>query len=157
MKGMPAKIHIIKLSLQEREELQAISRSQKTAAAKVVKAKALLLCDQGDHGSALKDEDVASRCDCTVQSLERWRKRCSEVGPLQAVERKVRLTPPRIKKFGGYEQAQLVKLACSDAPKGHARWTLCLLAERIVEMNIVKSVSRETIRRELKKTNLNRG
>lgn len=154
---MPAKIYRIKLSLDERAQLESLTRSQNAPVRKALKAKALLLCDEGPHGSALKDSQVLAQCDILPRALDRLRKKSFEVGALKALERKVRVSPPRIRKFGGYQQAQLVQLACSDAPEGCARWTLSLLAERLVEMNVVESVSRETIRRELKKTNLNLG
>ena len=157
MGGVPAKKYRIMLSVDERKTLQAIASSKKIAAGKVTKAKALLLCDESELGKALSDSDLFQATQLSASSLERLRKRCCEVGPLEALERKVREVGPRIKKFGGYEQAQLVQIACSDAPEGCARWTLALLADKLVEMNVVDSVSRETIRRELKKTNSNLG
>ena len=149
MGAVPAKKYHIKLSLQEREELQAIAGCKKSAAGKVSKAKALLLSDEGEYGGYFKDEDVSLRSGLTVRSIERLRKRCCAVGPLTSLVRQPQTSPSRVKKFGGYEQAQLVKLACSDAPEGCARWTLDLLAKKLVEMYVVGSVSRETIRWEL--------
>lgn len=157
MTRVSAKKYRITLNVEEREKLQAITRSTKAPVSKVIRAKALLLLDEGSSGPALKDSEVAEQCGRTVHALERLRKRCAEVGALRAVERKKRTVGPRARKFGGYEQARLVQLACSDAPEGCARWTLSLLAEKLIEMNVVDSVSTETIRRELKKTNLNLG
>lgn len=122
---MPAKIYRIHLAPEERKELLKIANCKKTAAGKVTKAKALLLCDESPQGEGLGDEDVCAKTGMASRSLERLRQRCCEVGPLLSLERKVRSTPPRKRIFGGYEQAKLVQLACSDAPEGCAGglWT----------------------------------
>jgi transposase len=89
--------------------------------------------------------------------VENWRKQAVEQGPLSLLERKVRETPPTPPKLDGEQQAQLVKLACSKPPEGRARWTMQLLAERLVQWEVVDKISHETVRRALKKTSSSRG
>jgi hypothetical protein len=146
-----AKKYVLKLTLEERAELDQLVKKAKTAAWKVQRAQALLKCDQSSEGPAWKDEDVAEAYGCTTRSLESWRKQAVEEGPLSLLERKPRLTPPNPPKFDGEKEARLTALACSKPPKGFARWTLRLLAERLVELEIVDTVSHETVRRAMKK------
>ena len=147
-----AKKYVLKLTLEERAELDQLVKKAKTAAWKVQRAQALLKCDQSSEGPAWKDEDVAEAYGCTTRSLESWRKQAVEEGPLSLLERKPRLTPPNPAKFDGEKEARLTALACSKPPQGFARWTLRLLAEHLVELEIVDSVSHETVRRAMKKT-----
>jgi hypothetical protein len=83
--------------------------------------------------------------------VENWRKQAVERGPLSLLERKARETPPTPPKLDGEKQAQLVKLACSQPPTGRARWSLRLLAGRLVELQVVDTISHETVRQNLKK------
>ena len=145
-----AKKYVLKLMAEERVELVQVVRRGKAAAWKVQRAQALLQCDQGQGGPAWADEQVAQAYGCTTRSVESWRKQAVERGPLSLLERKPRTTP--IHKLDGEKEARLVQLACSQAPKGHARWTLRLLSERLVELAIVDSISYETVRRAMKKT-----
>lgn len=147
-----AKKYVVKLTLEERVELGQLVKKSKTAAWKVQRAQALLKCDQSSDGPGWKDEDIAEAYGCTTRSLESWRKQAVEAGPLSLLERKPRLTPPNPPKFDGEKEARLTALACSKPPKGFARWTLRLLAGRLVELEIVDTVSRETVRRAMKKT-----
>jgi transposase-like protein len=147
-----AKKYVVKLTLEEREEFGRLVKRAKTAAWKVQRAHALLKCDQSPEGPGWKDEEIAEAYGCTTRSLESWRKQAVEQGPLSLLERKPRLTPPHPPKFDGQKEARLTALACSKPPKGFARWTLRLLAERLVELEIVDTVSYETVRRALKKT-----
>ena len=149
---MSAKKYRIKLQIEERRHLESIVRKQKVAASKHSKANALLLCDENAPEGALKDELVAERTGMSVNTLARIRQRCCEVGPVQALERKTRLTPPVPSKIDGNLEARLIAEACSPAPQGHSRWTLRLLAERLVELELVESLSYETVRVALKKT-----
>jgi len=147
-----AKKYVLKLTLAERAELELIVKKAKTAAWKVQRAQALLKCDQSAEGPGWIDEDIAAAYGCTTRSLESWRKQAVEQGPLSLLERKPRLTPPNPAKFDGEKEARLTALACSKPPQGFARWTLRLLAEHLVELEIVDSVSHETVRRAMKKT-----
>lgn len=145
------KVYRIILSVEEREELTALSRRKKAAAHKVTKAKALLLSDEGPDGPALKDEEIVSQTGIALRTLERLRKRCHEVGPMPALEPIPRADPPRKPALNDEQLAQLTRLACSDPPPGCARWALTLFAEKLVQLEIVESISRETIRKALKK------
>ena len=143
-----AKKYVLKLTTEERGELEQIVKKGKAAAWKVRRAQALLQCDQGESGAGWPDEQVAQAYGCTTRSLESWRKQAVERGPLSLLERKPRTG---VSKLDGEKEARMVKLACSQAPKGWARWTLRLLAARLVELQIVDSISYETVRRAMKK------
>jgi hypothetical protein len=145
-----AKKYVLKLTEDERGELERVVKRGKAAAWKVQRAQALLKCDQGPAGPAWTDEQIAEAFDCTARSLESWRKQAVERGPLSLLERKPRALATH--KLDGDQEARLVKLACSQPPQGRARWTLRLLAERLVELEIVDAISHETVRRALKKT-----
>jgi len=149
------KLYSIKLSPEERVELENLSRRRTAAADKVIKARALLLCDQSEGGPGLKDSEVVAGSGIKPATLERLRKRCCEVGPLEALERKVQENRPR--KFTGEKQAQLTKLACSKPPEGQVRWTLHLLADKLVELEVFAEISHESVRQQLKKTSSNPG
>jgi len=147
-----AKKYVLKLTTEERAELDQLVKKGKAAVWKIQRAQALLKCDQSAAGPGWKDAEIAEAYGCTTRSLESWRKQAVEQGPLSLLERKPRLTPPNPPKFDGAQEARLTALACSKAPKGYARWTLRLFVERLVELEIVDSVSHETVRRAMKKT-----
>lgn len=147
---MPKK-YVLKLTAEEGAELQSVVKKGKAAAWKVQRAQALLKADQGSDGPGWTDERIADAYGCTTRSLENWRKQAVEDGPLSLLERKPRADKGRT-KLDGEGEAHLVKLACSKTPKGHARWTLRLLAGRLVELEMVDSISYETVRRAMKKT-----
>ena len=111
-----------------------------------------MLADCGKHGPAWKDEAIAEACQVTVRTVENIRKRLVLEGLESALNRKQQVRPSRLKILDGEKEAKVIALCCGSAPAGHARWTLRLLAERIVELDIVESVSHETVRRCLKKT-----
>ena len=119
----------ITLTEAERGQLEAMTRSGKASAAKFMPARALLLCDAGAHGDPWKVADVAA-----------------------ALERKARVRPPKVTCDGEFD-ARLTALACSAAPEGRARWTVRLLARKVVELKIAPVVSLMTVQRSLKKTN----
>lgn len=144
----------VTLTAEERIELEAISSKGKRAARTVLYARALLLLDAGEQGPAWAVTQVAEAVGTTTRSLEHLKKRLLERGLLGAIERKQRMTPPRAIQFGGEFEAKLLTLACSEPPAGRARWTLRLLAETMVELKIVPSVSTMTICNTLKKMNL---
>jgi transposase len=123
------------------------------AAKKRTHAQVLWLADCGKHGPAWKDRAIAEACQVTVQTVENIRKRLVLEGLGSALHRKRQVRPSRRKILDGEKEAKLVATCCGSAPSGYARWTLRLLAERVVELNIVESVSHETVRRCLKKTN----
>jgi len=147
---MPKK-YVLKLTGEERAELQQVVKRGKAAAWKVQRAQALLKCDQGPGGSGWSDGPIAEAYGCTTRSLESWRKQAVERGPLSLLERKTRETPPRTPKLDGEKEARLTALACSKPPQGRGRWTLRLLGERLVALEVVDSICHETVRRALKK------
>lgn len=151
------KLYVVKLTLEERQQLERITRVGSSAAWQIKRAHALLKCDQGAHGAGWTDERVCEAYGMTARSLETWRRQAVKLGSLSLLERKARERPPRQELLDGEGEAQLTKLACSAAPDGRVRWTLRLLAERLVQLDVVDSISYETIRRVLKKTKSSRG
>jgi hypothetical protein len=147
---MPKK-YVVKLRSEERAELEAVVSKGKTAAWKRQRAQALLKCDQGPAGPGWIDERIAEAFGCTTRCLEKWRKQAVERGPLSLLERKARVSPAVAPKLDGEKQARLVTLACSQPPQGRSRWSLRLLAGRLVEMRVVDTISHETVRQGLKK------
>jgi hypothetical protein len=147
---MPKK-YVVHLSPSERETLEQVIRKGQTAGWKAQRAQAMLKFDAGPHGPAWPDVKIAEAYGCTTRSLESWRKRAVEEGPLSLLERHPPDSPRVAPKLDGDKEARLTQLACSQAPAGQARWTLQLLANRLVELQIVESISRETVRRSLKK------
>ena len=154
---MAKKIYVVKLISEERAELEALVRRGKAAGWKIQRAQVILKCDQGPEGPGWIDVRIAEAFGCTTRSLENWRKKAVEKGPLSLLQRKVRLTPPTPPRLDGEKEARLVALACSDPPEGRARWTMQLLAERLVQLEVVDSISHETVRSALKKMTSNRG
>jgi len=147
------KQYVVKLDKNERKELSQLVKQEKIAAKKRTHAQVLLLADCSKHGPGWKDGAIAEACRVTVQTVENIRKRLVLEGLEMALNRKKQVRPSRQKILDGEKEARVVATCCGSAPSGHARWTLRLLAERIVELNIVESVSHETVRRCLKKTN----
>jgi hypothetical protein len=145
------KKYVVKLTVEERAELDSLARKGKAAGWKIQRAQALLKCDQGPQGPAWADSDIAEAFGCTQRSLENWRKQAVEDGPLSLLERKP--LAARVLKLHGEKEARLTKLACSKSPTGYARWSLRFLAARVVELEIVESISHETVRRAVKKVN----
>lgn len=141
----------ITLTERERGQLTAMTRSGKASAAKFMHARALLLCDAGPHGDPWKVADVAAALGVSTRTLEHLKERFVEEGLAAALERKARVRPPKLTYDGEFD-ARLTALACSPAPEGRARWTVRLLAEKVVELRIAPSVSIMTVQRSLKKT-----
>ena len=144
----------VTLTEQERSELDALTKRGKISARKFVHARALLLCDAGAGGPAWKVADAAEALGITSRTIEHIKKQFVEEGLEAALDRKPLEKPPRGIEFDGAFEARLIALACSDAPDGRARWTVRLLADKIVELEIAESVSHMTVQRILKKTNL---
>ena len=138
------KHYIINLTKEEREELILLTTTGRHAASKVIHARILLKTDEG-----LIDEQIAEHLDINVRTVERVRKRCALEGVAAALNPKKR--PPKAPKFDGDVEAHLVQLACSEAPYGRQRWTLRLLADKLVELEVADSISHETVRQCLKK------
>jgi len=144
----------VTLTKEERDELSIISTKGKRAARTVLYARSLLLLDAGEYGPKWPVGKVAEAIGVTSRSIEQLKKRFVEKGPQVAIERKKRVTPPREIQFGGEFEAHLLALACTEAPEGRERWTIRLLAEKMIELKIVPSVSPMTVCNTLKKMNL---
>ncbi len=143
----------VTLTAQERQELQALTRTGKTSAKRFLYARALLLCDQGPEGPGWTVVRTAEAMGVTARTVEHLKRRFVEEGLTAALQRKRRERPPREVKFDGAFEARLIALACSPAPQGRRRWTVRLLAEKVVELGLAPQVSPMTVQRLLKKTN----
>lgn len=147
----------VTLTAEERNSLQGLVAAKKTAAKKVIHARILLKADAGPDGPAWIDARISEALEIDVSTVERLRQRFVEQGLDAALGRKKQDRPSRPRTLDGKAEARLIALACSEPPTGRARWTLRLLADKLVELEIVGTVSTETIRRTLKKTNSSRG
>ena len=146
------KRYIVKLDKEERKQLAELVKKENVAAKKRTHAQVLLLADCGRYGPGWKDEAIAEACRVTIRTVENIRKRLVLEGLDAALNRKPQTRLSRQKILDGEKEAKLIALCCGAKPSGHARWTLRLLAERAVELEIVESISHETVRQCLKKT-----
>ena len=153
---MPAKKYRVKLSGEEQEELKGLVSRGRGAAYKQTHARILLLVDESQGGGALKDEDIAQALKVGSATVERVRRRCVEEGVEAALGRRQQVNR-RPRKLDGEGEAHLVAMACGEPPEGRASWTLQLLADRLVEWEIVDTICAETVRQTLKKTNSSLG
>ena len=145
-----SKKYIVELTGNERSQLQALVKKGKAAAYKIKHAHILLKADQGPDGLGWKDSEIAHVFHCHVTTVENVRRRLVEHGIDAAIERaKHRTHKPRV--LDGRAEAKLVALACSETPQGRDKWTLRLLADKMVELEIVDSLSYGTVRNVLKK------
>ena len=144
------KKYIVELTRKERGYLEDLISNGKGAAFRIKRANILLKVDEGKHGPGWKDEQVAEAFDCGTATLERLRKRWVELGTDGALERETR--GPQLSKLDGDAEAVLVATACSDPPAGRAKWTVRLLADKLVELGVVDSCSHMTVQRAMKKT-----
>ena len=149
---MPTKRYIVILSPDERQQLNALVRSGKRSARVLTRARVLLLTDQGDRGPGWEDRRVAEALGCGHRTVERLRERFVTEGLDAALTHKPQATPRRERVLDGAAEAKLITLACSATPDGRKAWTLRLLADKLVELEVVDAISRETVRRTLKKT-----
>ena len=140
----------VTLTKAEREQLTELTRSGKSPAAKFIHARALLLCDAGKYGAAWKVADAAAALGISSRTIEHLKQRFVEEGIDAALARKPQ-SKPRAVSFDGEFDARLTALACSVAPAGRQRWTVRLLAEKLVELKIADRVSTMTVQRSLKK------
>jgi transposase len=145
------KTYIVDLTAEERASLEKVAKSGRTSARKQIHARILLKADTSTTGSGWSDEQIAEALDVSVSSVARVRKRLVEEG-LDAALNQRGSRQPRPRLLDGEQEARLLALACSQPPEGHARWTLRLLADRMVALEYVESISYETVRRTLKKT-----
>ena len=154
---MPAKRYPVILDPNQRDYLMDLTSSGTESARKLTRARILLKADEGELGPAYADKEIKEAVEVSIPTIERTRKTFVLEGLEAALTPKKRSKPSRPQKFDGEKEAHLIALACSEAPEGHARWTLRLLAEKMVELNHFSTVSHETIRRTLKKTHCDLG
>ena len=153
---MKVKKYRVRLTEEEQEELRALVSKGRAAAYKQTHARILLLSNEDRGGGGLKDEEIGRSLQVGTATVERVRRRCVEEGVEAALGRKEQLNR-RQKKLDGQGEAHLIALACGEPPQGRVSWTLKLLADRLVECEIVESISPETVRQTLKKTNSSLG
>lgn len=146
------KRYVVRLSAEERERLEALRSRGKIPARRLMKALILLKADVSDAGEGWSDSQIIRALDTTKSMVHGVRKQLVEQGLDAVLSRKVRATPPVAPIFDGETEAKLIALACSPPPEGFARWSLRLLEEKVVELNIVERASDSTIGRVLKKT-----
>lgn len=153
---MANKKFVVELDAAERARLTVLISKGKAPAKTLLKARILLKADQGDDGEAWPDEKICEALDTNITMVARVREKFVEEGLAAVLTRKKRETPPIQPIFDGAAQAKLIALACSKPPEGHARWTIRLLSEHVVERKIVSAVHFNTVGRALKKTSSNR-
>lgn len=147
---MPKKKYVVHLEKEERERLLKLVKQGKAKARTINRAHAFLLCDEGKT-----DDEIAEVLRISRNTMQNWRKRYAEGGLEAALEDRPR--PGKRPKLDARGEAVLIALACSDVPKGREHWTMQLLADKVVELGIVESISDETVRRVMKKTRSSRG
>lgn len=143
------KKYIVRLSKAERKTLEAVIKKLNGSSQKVRRAQILLKADA--NGSGWTDSHIAEAYGCRRQTVETIRQRLVECGFEQTLEGKQRDAPPTEKLLDGEQEAKIIAMRLGPPPTGHAHWTLRLLARKVVELEIVESISHETVRRTLKK------
>jgi transposase len=144
------KKYIVRLTDDERQALLQLTKTGKAAAYKIKHAHILLQVDA--NGPNWSDEHVANTFRCHGNTVRNTRQRFVEQGLEAALQRKKQVTPSRQRRLDGAKEAHLIALRCSPPPAGQAKWTLQLLADKLVELDIVEAISYETVRQTLKKT-----
>jgi transposase len=145
--------YIVKLTAEERDNLTALTKFGKHAASKILHAKILLMADIGDsttNATGMTDDEVATVLDVHKSTVKRIRKKLVMQGLDAALSRRIH-SATRPRKILGTEEARLIAICCSDPPEGRSRWTLKLLSDKLVEMEVLESVSPATVGRVFKK------
>jgi len=145
----------VMLTPDERTWLEEMTHKGKNSASKILQARALLLCDISEHGKAWPVHKISEALGISSGTINNLKKRVVINGLESALERKQRENPPREIRYDGAFDAHVVALACSEPPKGYQRWTVRLLAAKIVELQIVPEASHMSVHRALKKMNCN--
>ena len=154
-KVIAVKKYVVKLSVDERERLEALVRAGKNSAQLLTRARILLKADVSEAGVGWSDSVIAAALDTSINNVGRVRRQLVEEGFESTLKRKYNPNSARPRIFDGASEAKLIALTCSPAPEGFARWSLRLLEEKVVELNIVEKASDNTIGRTLKKTRSN--
>ena len=153
---MSTKKYRIRLTRDEQHELKTLASRGRTAAYKQTHARILLMSDESRPDGGMTDAEISRALGVGLSMVERVRRRCVEGGIESALNRKRQLRR-RQKRLDGEGEAKLIAIACGEPPEGRASWTLKLLADRLVESEVVESISTETVRMVLKKTNSSLG
>jgi hypothetical protein len=148
---------VVRLTPEQRQQLQALTRKGRHASRVVLRARALLLADANHSGGQRIDTYIVEATGIKRRTLVRLRQQFACAGLEAALQRKARSTPPVPPKMTGRLEAKLIALACSPAPPGQTSWTTALLASELTRLEYVASLGRETVRRTLKKMRLNPG
>jgi hypothetical protein len=151
-----AKKFVVKLSVEERGRLEEIIDKGRHSAQLIRKARILLKADGSEAGPAWTDKQIVAALECGLSTVARARQQLVEEGFEAVLRRKHQASSARKRTFDGAAEAKLIALACSAPPPGRARWSLRLLEEKVVELNIVDRASDNTIGRTLKKTRSSR-
>lgn len=151
------KIFVVRLSQEEREQLTTLVKVGKASSLKLTRARILLKADQQGRGPAWTDAEIADALEVSLKTVFNIRRRWVEHGLEAALARKPQEAPSRQRKLDGHAEAKLVATCCGPAPKGRSKWTLRLLAAKLAELEVVDSISPETVRQTLKKTKLSLG
>ena len=149
--------YVVRLSEEERTQLAGLLGKKVLAAKKRMRTQVLLKADAGAEGPGWIDSRIAEAFDVSTVTIEKVRKTYVLEGLAAALERQKPCRPSREPVLDGPREARLVALCCGTVPAGHGRWTLQLLADQLVELQIVEKISRETVRQALKKTNYSLG
>lgn len=155
-KEVIVKKYVVRLSADERGQLETLIHAGKRPAQLLTKARILLKADVSAAGDGWSDSRIAEALDTSIANIERTRRQLVEEGFESVLTRKYNPNSARPRIFDGAAEAKLIALTCGPAPSGHAKWSLRLLEEKVVELNIVQRASDNTIGRTLKKTFLNR-
>lgn len=155
-KEVGVKKYVVRLSADERAGLEAMVRKGMGQAQLLTKARILLKADVSDAGEGWSDSRIAEALDTSIPTIERTRRRLVEEGFDAVLTRRTNPASARQRIFDGEAEAKLIALTCGPAPAGHARWSLRLLEEKVVELQIVDRASDNTIGRTLKKTRSSR-
>jgi transposase len=141
----------VRLTAEEQTHLRAFISTGKASARAIRRAQILLAADANRVGGSLRELDIAERMQVHVNTVYAVRKAYAELGWQGAIGRKKRVAPPTPAKITGELEAKIIALSCSAPPNGRSRWTLELLADRVVELHYIDSISHETVRQVLKK------
>jgi transposase len=151
------KKYIVELDAEQRQMLESLLGGGKESARTQTHARMLLKADQGSQGPSWTDEQIADALSVGRATVERVRKRWVEAGLLDALVRRPQPERPEKRKMDGELEAHLITLACSQAEGGHKRWTMRLLADKLVQLGYIDQISHQTVWVTLKKTRSNRG
>ena len=148
---MGKKKYVVKLSKKQQKKLRHLTRKGEAKARQMTRARVLLLSDENRKKGAKSDDQICDILDVSLSTIHRIRRQFVEEGLHAALEEKPRSGRPKV--FSGKDAAKITALACTDPPEGHARWSMRLLADKVVELEYVESISYVTVFNILKKTN----